>query len=110
MNKGLWVLAGLLIFIVLEKVFTSVPGNMDIQKTISDVNVRQENRYVLNNNVKELVNGYANGHCASVKTTSNTREKRSPITPVKSTSKKVNTSICGCSLSIRLRFKYNSIF
>jgi hypothetical protein len=105
MNKGLWVLAGLLIFIVLEKVFTSVPGNMDIQKTISDLNIRQENGYVLNNNVKELVNGYANGHCASVKTTSNTHEKRSLITPVKLTSKKVNTSIPVCSLSISLHYK-----
>lgn len=104
MNKGLWVLAGLLIFIVLEKVFTSVPGNVDIQKTISDINVRQENGYVLNNNVKELVNGYANGHCASVRTTSNTHEKMSLITPLKSTSRKVNTS-----LSIRLRYKYNRI-
>jgi hypothetical protein len=105
MNKGLWVLAGLLIFIVLEKVFASLPGNVDIQKTILDINVRQENGFVLNNNVKELVNGYANGHCASVKTTSNTREKMSLITPLKSTSRKVNTS-----LSIRLRYKYNRIF
>lgn len=90
MNKGLWVLAGLLIFIVLEKVFTSVPGNVDIQKAITDINIRQENGYILNNNVKELVNGYANGHCASVRTTSNTHEKMSLITPLKSTSRKVS--------------------
>jgi hypothetical protein len=94
MNKGLWVLAGLLIFIVLEKVFTSVPGNMDIQKTISDINTRQENGYILNNNVKELVSGYSNGHCASVKTTSSAHEKRPLITPVSSTPRKVNSYVC----------------
>jgi hypothetical protein len=91
MNKGLWVLAGLLIFIVLEKVFTSVPGSKDIQKTISDINVRQENGYILNNNVQELGNGYVNGHSASTKTISRAHEKRPLITPVNSPSKKVNT-------------------
>jgi hypothetical protein len=109
MNKGLWVLAGLLIFIVLEKVFTSVPGNMDIQNTISDLNVKQENQYILNNNVKDLVNGYANGHCASVKATSNIHEKGLLITPIKSTSKKVSTSIPVCSLSIRLHYRQSRI-
>jgi hypothetical protein len=98
MNKGLWVLAGLLIFIILEKVFTSMPGNMDIQKITSDLNVKQENMYVVNNNVKELVNGYANGHCTNLKTSS-THEKESLLTPVKSTSIKVN------NLSIRLCYR-----
>jgi hypothetical protein len=105
MNKGLWVLAGLLIFIVLEKVFTSVPGNMDIQKTTSDLNVKQENRYILNNNVKELVSGYANGHCDNVKKASSTHEKLSFITPVKSTSKKVHESILVCIVIIRSCYK-----
>jgi hypothetical protein len=105
MNKGLWVLAGLLIFIVLEKVFTSVPANKDIQKTISDINVRQEDGCILNNNVQELVNGYANGHCESVKTTSSTHEKRPLITPVNLASKKVNISIPVCILSVRLHYK-----
>lgn len=86
MNKGLWVLAGLLVFIILEKIFTSLPGNMDIQNTSSNLNVKQEKKYVLNNNVK----GYANGQFTNVRTASNTRDKKSPISPKKCATKKVH--------------------
>lgn len=86
MNKGLWVLAGLLVFIILEKIFTSLPGNMDIQNTSSNLNVKQEKKYVLNNNVK----GYANGQFTNVRTASNTRDKKSPISPKKCATKKVS--------------------
>ena len=90
MNKGLWVLAGLLVFIILEKIFTSMQGNVDIQKTSSNLNVKQEKKYILNNNVKGLVSGYANGQCANIRTTSNTCDKKSPIAPKKSATKKVH--------------------
>ena len=90
MNKGLWVLAGLLVFIVLEKIFTSLPGNMDVQNTTSNVNVEQEKKYILNNNVKGLVSGYANGHCANIRTALNTHDNKSPIGPKKCTTKKVH--------------------
>jgi hypothetical protein len=91
MNKGLWVLAGLLVFIVLEKVFTSMPGNVDIQNTSSNVNVKQEKKYILNNNVNGHVSGYANGHCANRRATSNTHDKKSSIGPNKCAPKKVHT-------------------
>jgi hypothetical protein len=91
MNKGLWVLAGLLVFIILEKLFTSMPGNMDIQNTNSNLNVKQEKKYILNNNVKGLVSGYANGQCTSTRTASNTHDKKSPIGPKKCATKKVHT-------------------
>jgi hypothetical protein len=90
MNKGLWVLAGLLVFIVLEKIFSSMPGNVDIQNTSSNLNVKQEKKYILNNNVKGHVSGYANGHCANQRTASNTRDNKSPIGPKKCASKKVH--------------------
>jgi len=90
MNKGLWVLAGLLMFIILEKIFTSLQGNMDIQNTSSNLNVKQEKKYILNNNIKGLVSGYANGQCANVRTASNTPDKKSPIGPKKCASKKVS--------------------
>lgn len=95
LNKGLWVLAGLLIFIVLEKVFTSIPGKIDVQKTASDVNVKQENVYVLNNNIKELVNRHENDHHTNLKR-SNAHEQKALLNPIKSTTIKVN------SFSIRL--------
>lgn len=103
MNKGLWVLAGLLIFVVLEKVFTCVPGNVDNQMTTVNMNVKQEDLYVTNNNVKELVSGYANGHCTNFMTSSNTHEKKSHLTPVRSTPKKVY------SLSIRLHCRQSRL-
>jgi hypothetical protein len=90
MNKGLWVLAGLLVFIILEKIFTSMPGNLDIQNTSSNLNVKEEKKYVLNNNVKGLVSGYANGQCTNIRTASNTRDKKSPIGPKKCATKKVH--------------------
>ncbi|KAJ9597937.1 hypothetical protein L9F63_011224, partial [Diploptera punctata] len=62
MNKGLWVLAGLLIFIILEKVFSSIPENVDIQIPKTEINTKSSNGYIHNNNVKEACNGYANGH------------------------------------------------
>ena len=86
MNKGLWVLAGLLVFIVLEKFFTSIAGNVDIQNTSSNLNVKQEKKYMLNNNVKGHVSGYANGHCANKRT----HNKKSSIGSKKSASKKVH--------------------
>ncbi|XP_021913799.1 zinc transporter ZIP13 homolog [Zootermopsis nevadensis] len=89
LNKGLWVLAGLLIFIVLEKVFTSIPGKIDVQKTASDVNVKQENVYVLNNNIKELVNRHENDHHTNLKR-SNAHEQKALLNPIKSTTIKVS--------------------
>lgn len=85
-NKGLWVLAGLLVFIVLEKFFTSIAGNMDIQNTSSNLNVKQEKKYMLNNNVKGHVSGYTNGHCANKRT----HNKKSSVGSKKSASKKVS--------------------
>jgi hypothetical protein len=89
MNKGLWVLAGLLVFIILEKIFTSLPGTVDIQNTSSNLNAKQEKKYILNNNVKGLASGYANGQCTNIMTASNTRDKKSPIGPKKCATKKV---------------------
>lgn len=89
-NKGLWVLAGLLVFIILEKIFTSLPGNVDIQNTSSNLNVKQEKKYILNNNVKGLVSGYANGQYTNIRTASITRDKKSPTGPKKSATKKVH--------------------
>ena len=89
MKKGLWVLAGLLIFIVLEKIFTSMPGNVDTENTSSNLNVKQEKKYILNNNVKEIANGYANGNCANVRTTPNTHDEKTLIAPDKCAPKKV---------------------
>jgi hypothetical protein len=86
MNKGLWVLAGLLVFIVLEKIFSSLLGNVDIQSTSSNLNVEQEKKYILNNNVKGHVSGYANGHCANQKAASNTGDNKSAIKVHKCTS------------------------
>jgi len=85
-NKGLWVLAGLLVFIILEKIFTSMPGNVDIQNTSSNLNVKQEKKYILNNNVK----GYANGQCTNVRAVSDTHDKKSPTGPKKCATKKVH--------------------
>lgn len=86
MNKGLWVLAGLLIFIILEKVFTSIPVNKEFDKTNAGLHAKQDNSCTLNNNVKGLTNGYANGHCKAAETDV-TKYLTSPIT---STSIKVS--------------------
>ncbi|KAJ4432138.1 hypothetical protein ANN_20754 [Periplaneta americana] len=87
MNKGLWVLAGLLIFIILEKVFTSMPGSKEFDKTNADLHAKQDDGYSLNNNVKGLANGYANGHC---KMEEETDMKKSLTSPITSTSIKVS--------------------
>jgi hypothetical protein len=63
---------------------------MDIQNTSSNLNVKQEKKYILNNNVKGVVSGYANGQCANVRTASNTPDKKSPIGPKKCESIKVH--------------------
>lgn len=101
MKEGLWVLAGLLVFIVLEKIFTSAAGNVDFQKAMSDLTAKQENIYVVNNNIKELVSGYATGNCTKLQA-SDTHEKKSLLAPVKSASKKV------CSLSF-MSCRYSGI-
>jgi len=93
MNKGLWVLAGLLVFIILEKVFTSLPGNMGIPNTSSNLDFKQEKKYILNNNVKGLVSGYTNGQCTNIRTASITHDKKSPTGPKKGATKKVHICI-----------------
>ncbi|PSN30107.1 Zinc transporter ZIP13 [Blattella germanica] len=89
MNKGLWVLAGLLVFIILEKIFTSLPGgNIEIPKT--EVHTKQSNGYILNNNVKGVSNGYANGHAPNFKVQKISKENNTTTSSDKPTSIKVS--------------------
>lgn len=88
MSKGLWVLAGLLVFIILEKVFSSFPDEVDMEIPKTEVSTKQSNGYILNNNVKEACNGYANGHVPAMKTKQSPLEDK--IYPVKPSSIKVS--------------------
>ncbi|XP_067007722.2 zinc transporter ZIP13 homolog [Anabrus simplex] len=87
MTKGIWILAGLLIFIVLEKMFAFMQEDLDnsfdvpefkpVQSSCSGPathSTKLPNGYIEahNNNVKKIINGhplkpviYANGHCKS---------------------------------------------
>ena len=102
MNKGLWVLAGLLVFIVLEKVFsslpdsvdTSLPDSVDMEIPKTEVSTKQSNGYILNNNVKEVCNGYSNGHVPTLK--AEQKHTADKISPVKPTSIKV-CIYCQCA-------------